>query len=72
MYNPFNERESEVGRDALLRSTLAYWSAGVHYEPEPDSLGWETGRPNLAGVGRWAVTVIVLAIVAVALWQIGL
>jgi hypothetical protein len=71
MYKPFNERESEVGRDALLRSTLAYWSAGVHYEPEPDPLGWEAGRPDLAWAGG-AVTVFVLAIVAVALWQIGL
>ena len=44
MYDSANHVESEVGRDPLLQSTLAYWSSGVQSDAEPDPMGWEDRR----------------------------
>ena len=72
MHNSPNRFESEVGRDPLLQSTLAYWSSSVRPDVEPDPMGWEAGRVDLSGLARVTVSLIGLCLVAVVLWQLGL
>jgi hypothetical protein len=72
MFNSSNRSDSEVARDPLLQSSLAYWSSGVRPDTEPDPMGWEAERPDLSGITRIAVSLIGLCLAAAALWQLGL
>ena len=72
MNNSSTRFESEVGRDPLLQSTLAYWSSGVRPDAEPDPAGYEAARPDWSGLTRLAVSLIGLCLVGLVLWQIGL
>ena len=72
MKNSSTRFESEVGRDPLLQSTLAYWSSGMGPAVEPEPAGYEAERLDLSGLTRLAVSLIGLCLAGLVLWQIGL
>jgi hypothetical protein len=72
MIDSANRYESEVGRDPLLQSTLAYWSSGARPDAEPDPMGYEAESPDLSGITRAAISLIGVCLVAVVPWQLGL
>ena len=71
MYYPQNDPNSEVKRDQLTQSTLAYWSAAPREQSEPNQLAWEAG-PHISGkAGRWVWLVLAILIGLSALMVIA-
>ena len=61
MYQRQNDLDSEINRDQLLQSTLAYWSTAAPLLRVVDPLAWEAGSPVPAT--RVRSVLVVLAIV---------
>ncbi len=62
MYYPHNEPASEVKRDQLLQTSLAYWSAAPRAVAEPDPLAWEAGVPVGTKAGPWVMLLLAIII----------
>ena len=62
MFYPHNDSKSEVKRDQLLQSTLAYWSAAPREHSQSDPLAWEAGSPIQAKAGPWVWLVLAILI----------
>ena len=53
MFYPQSDSASEVKRDQLLQSSLAYWSASPHAAAGQDPQAWEAGVPFEVKAGPW-------------------
>ena len=71
MNNSSSRFESEVARDSLVQSSLTYWSSSVRPKAEPELMGWEAGCPDLTGMTRLTVSLVVMCLAVFVLWQIG-
>jgi len=66
MFNPHNDPHSEVKRDLLLQSTLAYWASTRGVPDRQDPLAWEAGAtlPGKPGAWVWLVLAILIGLTA--------
>lgn len=62
MFYPRDDSNSEVKRDQLLQSNLAYWSAATRDRSQPDPRAWEAGSPAPARAGAWVWLVLAILV----------
>jgi hypothetical protein len=62
MFYPHNDSKSEVKRDQLLQSNLAFWSASRGEPARQDIFAWEAGSPVPARAGLWVWLVVAILI----------
>ena len=62
MFYPHDSSNSEVKRDQLLQSSLAFWSAAPRERTQPDPLAWEAGPQVPARAGPWVWLVVAILI----------
>jgi hypothetical protein len=70
MFYPQNDSNSEVRRDQLVQSSLAYWAATPREYAQPDPLAWEAGSSIPAKAGTWVWLVLAVLIVRTAIMVI--
>ena len=62
MFYPHNDSKSEVKRDQLVQSNLAYWSATRGSTARQDTYAWEAGSPVPARAGLWVWLLLAILI----------
>jgi len=72
MFYSQNDSNSEVKRDQLVQSSLAYWSMGPRERTRPDPLAWEAGSPVPARAGPWVWLVLAILIGLTAVLMVAI